>query len=279
MAVRFLVISDHHLGRTYHSVNRGYAPAWALERVLDAIAAHRCHDADFLLSTGDLVDEGVDEEYAFAHHLFGVRSNGMAPGPLPLQRRGLEGLPLYLVPGNHDPRDTWLRSLFPGTPPAPRLDLEWQAAGQDFIYLDLGTSGRAGALLDSSLERLDRALERGSRPVLVLHHHPIEVGIPWIDRALPAGVDRLWSRVAGGRIRALLFGHAHVSLDATVYGIPVLATRSTCFQFAVSQEPEFVIKPLHYRVVTVDGEAVHTQLYEVPLTGEPLATEIGPRHK
>jgi Icc protein len=270
VSLRLLVVSDHHLGEDGCAVNRGYATAWAFERVLDAIAGAGRHDADALLSTGDLVDRGEDPEYAFARDLLGVRPGGRAPGPAISARPGLEGLAIYLVPGNHDPRDAWLRNLFPATAVRDHLDLAWSIGDQAFVHLDLGRDGRAGRLLDASLERLDAVLAAGRSVVLVLHHHPVAVGVPWLDRALPDGIERLWRRLDRG-IVGVLFGHAHASVDASVRGVPVLGTRATCFQFAATEEPTFVIQPLEYRVVTIDGDTLASERYVVPLTGPPSA--------
>lgn len=80
MSLRFLHITDHHLGSSADAANRSYITAWALDRVLDAIAIDDCHDADFPSSTGDLVDAGTDEEHAFARRLLGIRPIGVAAG-------------------------------------------------------------------------------------------------------------------------------------------------------------------------------------------------------
>lgn len=271
--MKLVIVTDHHLGESAFALNRGYATAWALDRVLDAISAANGHGADGLLSTGDLVDRGRDDEYAFARSLLGVRPTGAAPGPLTSTRPGLEGMPIYLVPGNHDPRTTWLANLFPDTPPCDPLDLRFFVGDQAFVYLDLGSDGRAGELRETSLATLDEATAEGRPTVLVLHHHPIEVGVPWLDRALPPGIERVWERLDRG-IVAVLFGHAHATVDATVRGVPVLGTRATCFQFAASETPEFVIQPLNYRTLTVEGAHVTTERFEVPLTGPPASRRV-----
>lgn len=270
MSLRLLIVTDHHLGADACTVNRGYAPAWALERVLDAIAGAGRHGADALVSTGDLVDNGTDGEYAFARTVLGVPSGRTAPGPLVSTRPGLEGLPIYLVPGNHDPREAWIRNLFPETEASDRLDLAWSIDGHRFVHLDLGTSGRAGQLSEPSLATLDDELARHGSIVLVLHHHPVAVGVPWLDRALPDGIERLWARIDRGVI-AVFFGHAHASIDTVVNGVPVLGTRSTCFQFAASEEPSFVMLPLEYRLVTIDGTSVESTRFRVPLAGPAVS--------
>ena len=271
--MKLVIVTDHHLGDGPCYVNRGYAPAWALDRVLDAISAAGGHGADALLSTGDLVDRGHDAEYAFARSLLGIRAEGAAPGPLISSRPGFEDMPIYLVPGNHDPRTTWLANLFPATPPSDAVDLRFEIGDQAFVHLDLGTDGRAGVLRERSLDALDAATAGGRATVLVLHHHPVPVGVPWLDRALPAGIDRVWERLDRG-IVAVLFGHAHATVDATVRGVPVLGTRATCFQFAATETPEFVMQPLHYRTLTVEGAQVTTERFEVPLAGPPEARRL-----
>jgi hypothetical protein len=95
----------------------------------------------------------------------------------------------------------------------------------------------------------------------------VPVGIPWLDAAVPDGIDRLWQRLRGGGVIGVLFGHAHVSLDTSVHGVPVLGLRSTNFQFAATEVPTFIIQPLQYRLLTVEGGALHSRRYEVPLTG------------
>ncbi len=277
MTLRLIHITDHHLGASAEAVNRGYATAWALERLLTAIAAAGAHGADFVLSTGDLVDAGTDEEYAFARGLLGVAPDrtAAAPGPLTLRRPGLVGLPLYLVPGNHDPRAAWLRNLFPATPLREPLDLRWEHGGVAFAHIDLGVGGRAGDLREASLAHLDAVLSEHERVVIVLHHHPVPVGVPWLDTMLPPGIERLWSRCRPEQVAAVLFGHAHASAATEVGGVPVIGTRSTCFQFAGTEAPEFVIRPLQYTLVSVGPEGSATfQRYEVPLTGDPVAEAV-----
>lgn len=267
MKLRWIQVTDHHIGRDATTVNRGYATGWALDRVLTAIAAADGHGADFLLCTGDLVDVGEDAEYAYARELYGVAASGQAPGPLAMARPGLVGLSAYFVPGNHDPRAVWSRNLFPASAPADRMHLDWTVGDLQFVYLDLGTAGRAGDLPDAAVAFLDAVLARGRPTVLVLHHHPVEVGVPWLDRAVPEGIDRLWRALRGGRVLGVLFGHAHTSVERRVDGVPVLGLRSTCFQFGRTEEPTFLIQPLQYRVLSVDADGLTSRLYEVPLTG------------
>jgi len=272
--LRWLQLTDHHVGRDAAAVNRGYATSWALDRVLTAIAAAGGHGADFLLCTGDLVDLGEDEAYAHACALYGVAPAGRPPGPLTIARPGLAGLPAYFVPGNHDPRAAWTRNLFPEGEGAERMHLAWTVGDLQFVFVDQGNGGRAGSLDEEGLAFLDRALAGGRPTVLVLHHHPVAVGIPWLDAALPEGVERLWAVAARGRVVGVLFGHAHLSVERRVDGIPVLGLRSTSFQFGGVERPTFLIQPLQYRLLTYDERGLRSELFEVPLTGPAEAVPV-----
>src|SRR5688500_901596 len=99
----FVQITDHHLGATEHTYNRGYATAYALRRVMEDLAQHDGWDADFLICTGDLVENGMDAEYGFARTFLNIQGAAEPPGPLSVTWDGLR-LPAYFIPGNHDAR-------------------------------------------------------------------------------------------------------------------------------------------------------------------------------
>lgn len=265
MGFSFIHISDHHLGSSEGALNRGYATAHALGRVMDRIAQQAAHGADFLVCTGDLVNEGTDEEYAFARRFLDIQGASPPPGPLSVSWDGLERLPAYFMPGNHDPREGFVRALFPGAPLAPRLDTSFRHKGVRFVCLDLGTGPRAGKIDPETLAFLRRALAGDAQCVVLLHHHSVPVGIKWLDDALPPEVGAFWDAVGRGHVLGVLFGHAHATVEVDVGGVPAWGVRSTNFQFAPADEPLFHMLPPHYRVVTVSGSRLTSQVHEVPL--------------
>lgn len=265
MDFSFIQITDHHLGASEHAYNRGYATAHALGRVMDDIARHHAHGADFLVCTGDLVNLGSDEEYAFARRFLGIEGASAPPGPLSISWNGLPHLLAYFIPGNHDPREGFARSLFPGSPSTPRLDASFIHKGVQFVYLDWGVAPRAGEILPATLDFLTSRLAGGTPTVILLHHHPIPVGIQWLDRALPQRIDEFWDAAAIGSVLGIVFGHAHTTVETDVSGIPVLGLRSTCFQFAPAPEPLFCLLPPHYRIVSISDGRLTSEIHEVPL--------------
>jgi Icc protein len=264
VALSFIQITDHHLGPAEDAYNHGYATAYALRRVLDDIADADAWGAEFLVCTGDLVNTGTAEEYAFFRRLAGLRGSSTAPGPLALSRGRLRGLPAYFIPGNHDARAAFFNGFFAGGP-ALDANLAFEHAGVQFLCLDFGTGHRAGEVLPETLAFARDRLAGGRATVLFMHHHPVPVGIPWLDEAVPRRIDAFWDIVGSGRVLGVLFGHAHATVETRVRGIPVLGLRSTNFQFAPAPHPLYCLFPPHYRVVRIGEDGLTSEIHEVPL--------------
>ncbi|MGH2376525.1 MAG: metallophosphoesterase family protein [bacterium] len=265
MEFSFVQITDHHLGSTEHEYNHGYATAYALSRVMDDLAQSGAHGADFLICTGDLVNFGTAEEYAFARRFLDLRGRPVPPGPLTMSWNQLRGLPAYFVPGNHDIRHVFFDSLFSTTPPGLAANMAFVHKGVQFLCLDFGTGQRAGQVLPDTLSFLRERLTMRMPAVLMLHYHPIPVGIPWLDAAVPDRIAEFWDVVTAGQVLGVLFGHAHATVDAEVRGVPVLGLRSTNFQFAPAAQPLYCLLPPHYRVVTISGGRLASRIHEVSL--------------
>ena len=147
---------------------------------------------DLVVASGDLVADGMPAEYAALRALF---------DELPL--------PYFLLPGNHDIRDT-LRDAFPEQP-WDRKGEFLQYAVEDYplrlIALDTVVPGAPGGrLCDGRLgwlaARLDEAPDRPT--AIFMHHPPFVTGIEYMDGMVlenPAG--------AGGCTGVARPGRAH----------------------------------------------------------------------
>lgn len=261
MPLRFVQITDHHLAE--RDLLCGYSTWHALRSVLRHIAEH-AGPLDFIVSTGDLVDAGTDAEYRAFLDLAGAEPAGAFPGPLTARGQGLPGVPLYAIPGNHDPRPAMLGSLFPASTPAERLQGWFERGGVRFVCLDWGPQNKAeaapgmGTLLDEALD--------GSPAIILTHHHVAPMGHPRLDALIADDVAAFAARIAGRGVLAILAGHTHATYERELAGVPVYGLRSTCFQFAPGDGPLLrCLQPPHYRVVTVEGGRLSTAIVEVPL--------------
>ncbi len=265
MSVSFIHIADHHLRETEAQLTFGYSSGYAFRRVLRHIAAHNAHRADFLVTTGDLVNDGTDAEYRAAFDYLQLEFQAVEPpGPHRVAGFGLPHLPMYFLPGNHDPRPVYLRNLFPNAAPRRWNNVAFEFGGIQFLCIDWGEQNQAVAYPEM-LEFLDRQLALNTPSVIFSHHQVVPLDVGWLDAFLAAEIDGFWNIVRGRRVLGIFTGHLHQTYERTVGGIPVYGLRATTFQFALQQEKLFCLQPPHYRLVTIHDGQLDTQLYEVPL--------------
>src|SRR5512138_1145358 len=113
----FIQITDHHLLEAEEAHREGFVPGHALRMVMRHIAENTAAKADFIVSTGDLVEPPTEAAYACASKLLGLDSSAALPGPQHVNVEGLHNYPMYFLPGNHDDREMLTRCLFPASNP------------------------------------------------------------------------------------------------------------------------------------------------------------------
>ena len=215
MTLTVLQVTDTHLFPAPDESLLGVRTQDTLDAVLDHAFGEGTPDA--LIASGDLAQVG--EPATYHRFLETVRSRFAGP--------------CLCVPGNHDLGEPFLRIL-----PTERVRLgAWDLLGVD-THIDHRVDGEVA---EAELRRLDEALSAAKstgRHVLVVGHHcPVDVGAPWLDEHRIANADALLALLAEHeRVRGYLGGHVHQEVDRHVGGLRVLASPSTCFQFAPRSE-------------------------------------------
>ena len=199
---------------------------------------------DLLLITGDLVDQGMAEEYEHLNEILESLS-----------------LPMLLVPGNHDDSQA-MRKSFTNLLVEPIGEF-WQ-----FIYtqsdwpvqiigLDTTLPGSSSGLLcEKRLKWLENTLKRVSPdiPTIVLMHHPpFNTGIGHMDEIGLSGKDQFANIVSQyPNIELITCGHLHRNIRANVGGRSVMTCPSTAHsvQLDLSQNApaEFRMEPRGQKV-------------------------------
>jgi len=200
--------------------------------------------ADLVVVTGDLIQD--DSAGAYQHF-----------------RQLLEALqlPVYCVPGNHDIRALMREAL--AEPPFHYCE-SVQAGDWLITGIDSCVTGRAGGhIAAEELERLDTVIAAADAPyvMICLHHPPVPMGSKWLDSVgLENGEEFLERISVSGKVRLAIFGHVHQPYDADHGGVRIIATPSTCRQFAQGSE-EFAVDdtPPAYRRISLyaDGTFEH----------------------
>ena len=219
--------------------------AATLQRVLDHYNAGDWR-AQRVLVTGDLIQDDSAEAYERFRDLM-----------LPLNLR------VHCVPGNHDIRD--LMRPVCGRPPFSYC--AWEEIG-DWLIIGIDscvTDDAGGRVTTDELERLaEIAVSRPAKHIMVcLHHPPVPMGSKWLDTVGLKNGDEVLERLRMlERVRITAFGHVHQDYDEDYEGIRIIATPSTCRQFAQGSD-EFAVddNPPAYRRIELNADgSVDTEL-------------------
>jgi len=164
------------------------------------------------------------------------------PGPYRAVAAALGGLamPWYVIPGNHDDRNL-IRETFgaAGYLPGEGEFLHYTVERFDLriVALDTQDPGRDGGLLcPVRLDWLEtRLAEAANRPTLIMMHHPpIEIGMPDFDEIGLTGREAFGRIVARHpQIQGIACGHVHRNIVASWQGTLVAVTPGTGYQYAL----------------------------------------------
>ena len=231
-------ISDLHIKRPGALAYRRVDTGAALARCVTALNALEPRP-DVVIMTGDLVDQGDPEQYAYLKTLLA-----------PLK------IPYYLLVGNHDDRAA-LRDAF-----SDRPELR---AGGDFVQyaadigplrllaLDSIVPGESGGdLCEGRLAWLAGQLEDAhGKPVIVaLHHPPFDCGIGHMDeiRLEPQAAQKLATLIARyPNVERVICGHVHrpmfVRFGGTIASAVPAPAHQVALDLRVDAPSAFMLEP------------------------------------
>lgn len=192
--IRIAQITDCHLPDDPNKTYRGIYPYANLERLLGKVIEWK---PDLLLATGDLSEDASPASYSALQQFF-----------LPLQ------VPVLALPGNHDEAGL-LDKNFPGSP-VNNVQVSTHGNWQ-IIRLNSCLPGKPhGDLGAAVISELKAVLEQDTgRPrLLAVHHQPLEVGSPWIDKYRLFEPEVFLGLIDQHEdIKAVVWGHVHQIFD------------------------------------------------------------------
>lgn len=213
--LRIVQVTDSHLFSDPDGKLLGMETRDSLSRVLELVA-EEYPDPDCILATGDLSQDGSEASYRVLK-----------------EKLDRFSVPCYWFAGNHDRPDAMRSVLGENSPLLTRVvrRKHWQ-----LVLLDSTIPGKVpGRLEESELEFLRKCLaEKPELHTLVsFHHQPVPINCSWLD---PLGVKNAEDLFAVldefSNVRVVLWGHIHQEYDDVRNGVRLLATPSTCVQFA-----------------------------------------------
>jgi len=214
--VRVVQLTDTHLCKSRGGTLLGMDTDHSLQAVINLVKAER-PAIDLLLGTGDLSDQGALEAYQRLPGYFGQLTQTHC-----------------WLPGNHD-----LRANMALAADDPlRLSRELRVANWQVVMLDSQVPGEVGGELGASeLAQLEHALlaaeSEGLYSLVCLHHQPVKIGCDWLDQQMVADAAEFFAVLARfPGVRGVLWGHVHQQVDRHLGEIQLMASPSTCVQFA-----------------------------------------------
>ncbi|TVP91635.1 MAG: 3',5'-cyclic-AMP phosphodiesterase [Pseudomonadaceae bacterium] len=212
--IHLVQLTDCHLYADEQTELLGLDTHASLQAVIDQVL-QQIPKIDLVLATGDIAQDA--SESAYQHFM-------QAAKRLPA--------PCHWIPGNHDDA---LRMSELGA--ADELTQPWHDLGPwRIVMLDSSVAGSvAGRLAPAQFELLEQALaSAGDRFILLtLHHHPVDIGCDWMRPIGLHNADQLFQRIEHDpRVKVVLWGHIHQDYDEQRGHLRLLATPSTCIQFA-----------------------------------------------
>ena len=213
--VRVIQLTDTHLGKNPGSTLLAMDTDHSLQAVIDLVK-RECGTLDLVLATGDLSDMGAAEAYQRLLGYFAQLDT-----------------PCYWLPGNHDDQAAITAVIDPGS-----LCPEIRVAGWQIVMLDSQVPREVGGQLGpAELARLAQMLataeQEGLYSLVCLHHQPVAIGSEWLDEQMVADSEEFFAildRHPG--VRGVLWGHVHQRVDRERNGVALMASPSTCVQFA-----------------------------------------------
>ncbi len=232
---------------------------------------------DAIVISGDLTNNGLASEYAVLSDM--------------LSR--IIKVPVYVLPGNHDHRETMRSSLghLPGVTSDPYF-IQYAVDHHDvrLVMLDTVIPGSgAGELCEKRLAWLDATLsaEPNKPTLVVMHHPPFACGIRHMDHISLQNPSEFISIIAKhSQVKRILCGHHHRPINAAVAHTICSIAPSVAHQveFVLGDEPGmWKLEPPAFEVFVslgddaIVGHTIYVENYPgpYPFFADPVEDEVG----
>src|SRR4051794_9513953 len=220
----------------------GAQPATGLQLALARVLGLRPLP-DCVVITGDLTDHGHPDEYLTLREVI---------GGFPL--------PMHLVTGNHDNRETLLDMFGGGPLLGESIEAHYVVEYPEVTVVALDSllpGSPAGRLGGAQLAWLDGVLDR--RPdlpaVVGLHHPPVPVGIPFLDGMRLLDGEEFGEVIdAHPNVVRVMAGHVHRTISTGLLTVAPSTYRQTGLVLDSAEPPGYLEEPTGF-LLHIVGDA------------------------
>jgi Icc protein len=170
---------------------------------------------DLIIASGDIAQDGSVQAYERFHAIMDEL-----------------GAPSRWFPGNHD-NPSALAAVAKERQAIRRAEVlgDWL-----LVFMNSAVPGQVhGYLADADLQWLKSVLEahKDRHTLIAFHHHPVDIQSRWLDQIGLKNREQFFALIAGmEQIKVILCGHIHQAFDQQIGDLRILASPSTCVQFA-----------------------------------------------
>jgi len=217
--MRIAHISDFHLPtRPGQSVNDALPDANLIEAV--AVLKQQAPKPELVVLGGDMLEDGQKGNYEVIAELF----------------KDIQ-VPLHTVVGNHDDLKALKKSSLLEKAKHYQGYGSFDHGNLHLVLLNTAGTGKShGNIEEEQLLWLSEDLwANRNKPVLIfMHHHPIDSGIPWLDKMKLENADAFWDIVPhySNNILGVFFAHLHIQISTVIRGVLVASSPAVCFQYS-----------------------------------------------
>ncbi|MXY98111.1 MAG: phosphodiesterase [Gemmatimonadetes bacterium] len=255
--MRIVQLSDPHIVPAAQQPVHGQDTLGRLQAAIDAV--NRLSPApDLVVMTGDQSNDGSETSYLTLKNLLANLR-----------------FPCHMAVGNHDYRPVFRRVMLDEAVanPAPYY-YTLDRCGHRIIVLDTYDEGEVeGRLDDVQLDWLEQELSHDLPATVCMHHPPVPVGVPWMDKLILKDGGR-FLRICNDHasLRLILCGHLHYDFRIELDHATVLIAPSVGLQFrkdpVINPDGTRVIatdEPAAFRIVDIDGPSWKTSIHQLSL--------------
>ncbi len=246
-ALKIIHITDTHLLNHENDIFYGFNTRKSFEKVVQkSLREHS--NADCILLTGDISQNAAAQSY---RQLMSIMET--------------IDIPIYAVPGNHD-SPQWLQQIFDDCPNESICVVD--RFDYPLVLISSCKQGvHQGEISSQSLQQLKCYLDTCEHDLVIMgiHHPPVDTGSAWLDALGLRNQREFLEILKNYSINIIMLcGHIHQELEVSFEHLKILATPSTCHQFAPFSERMVIDdqKSPAFRTITIeDAELVEANIW------------------
>lgn len=233
-------LSDLHICSAPDAIIYGVNPYEHLKRAVSDLKER--YDIDLGIITGDISNDGSKRSYEIANEVLS----------------GVD-FPIFVLNGNHDDAKVLLTEHYSKMEYAPAFTF----GGVQFISLNTvalaedGTNRSRGILSQSEFGRLTVSIEKSTKPIIILMHHPATLTGSWMDRRILECRERFIDCVtSSGKVIAVLSGHNHYATHEQIKGCLFGTAPSVSTSFGINLKPFEEANSPGFGILAIEGNNV-----------------------